>query len=282
MQVLVAKHSGFCEGVERAFRIAQETAIQGGTVYMLGNLVHNKQVVNKLKEKGVISVASLTEIPPANTGILLISAHGVGPDIYKEAEAKGLKIIDTTCPWVKKAQKIAGDLAAKGCLVIIFGDVGHAEVAGLVGWSRGQALIIQTINEANDLRLDPAKQLGLIAQTTQSEELFKQIAAALNKRFPSLEIHDTICGATSKRQEAAIDLAKQVDLMIIIGDQLSANTKRLTELCTRTGTKTYQIETVNDLKHDWLKSVNKIGITAGASTPEWIVQEVIRGLQSAH
>lgn len=280
MEILIAKHSGFCEGVERAFRIARETAAQGGTVYMLGNLVHNKQVVEKLKDQGVKTVSSLKKIAANSNGTLLISAHGVGPEIYEEAKVKGLRIIDTTCPWVKEAQRIALELATKGCTVVILGDVGHVEVKGLVGWSKNQAIIVQTVDDVATLKIDPTKCFGLIAQTTQAEAHFAQVAAALKQRVKSLEIHDTICGATSKRQSAATELARQVDLMLVIGDQMSANTKRLTELCAATGTTTYQIETVGDLKIDQLKGINKIGVTAGASTPEWIVQDVIKGLQS--
>lgn len=281
MEIRLAKHSGFCEGVERAFRIAQETVQQGQTVYMLGNLVHNKQVVERLKDQGVKTVSSVAEIPAESHGIILISAHGVAPEIYQAAEAKGLKIIDTTCPWVKKAQKIARELTAQDSQVIIIGDKGHPEVKGIVGWSLGRAAVIESPEDAAKLQLTPEEKIGVLAQTTQAEEPWSKIVSTLKERYSNVLEFDTICGATSKRQAAAIDLARQVDLMLVIGDTLSANTKRLTELCSETGTITHQIETAAGLDKNWLRGKKRVGVTAGASTPEWVVAEVIKVLRSA-
>jgi len=281
MEIRLAKHSGFCEGVERAFRIAEETVKQGQTVYMLGYLVHNKQVVEKLKRQGVKTVSSVAEIPAESRGTILISAHGVAPEIYQAAESKGLKIIDTTCPWVKKAQKIARELAEQGRQVIIIGDKGHPEVKALVGWSGGQGIVIEKSDEISQLAVDPDRKLGVLAQTTQAEKHFTAMVAALQQKFKDVKEFDTICGATSKRQAAAIELARQVDLMLVIGDSMSANTKRLTELCAETGTATHQIETAGELKSEWLKGKNKVGVTAGASTPEWVIKEVIEKLKSS-
>ncbi|MFA5113093.1 MAG: 4-hydroxy-3-methylbut-2-enyl diphosphate reductase [Candidatus Margulisiibacteriota bacterium] len=281
METIVARYSGFCEGVERAFQIALESEKAGQSVYMLGNLVHNKQVVEKLKAGGIRSVASLNEVPENAPGALLISAHGVPPEIYEEAKAKGLKIIDTTCPWVKKAQNLANKLAGKGCTVVIVGDKGHAEVKGLVGWSRGQAKVVQTLADIEQLSLPPGQCVGLIAQTTQAEEHFRRMAEALQRKAPAVEIHDTICGATNKRQSAAVEVARQVDLMLVIGDKMSANTKRLTELCAATGAETHQIETAADLDYKWLTGKKKVGVTGGASTPEWVIAQVLKALRSA-
>jgi small subunit ribosomal protein S1/4-hydroxy-3-methylbut-2-en-1-yl diphosphate reductase len=274
MEIITAEHSGFCEGVERAFRIAIDTAKAGKTVFMLGNLVHNKQVVKKLEHLGVRTVSALSEIPRHSKGILLISAHGVVPEIYEEAKKLGLEIIDTTCPWVKKAQKIASDLADEGRLVVIVGDKGHPEVEGLVGWSKGQGLVVENIEDLDKLSLSPESKAGILAQTTQAEDHFEDIVREIKKQVKDVVEFDTICGATFKRQKAAVDVAKRVDLMLIIGDKMSANSKRLTELCGATGTETHQIETVKDLNLRWLSGKKKIGVTAGASTPEWVVEEV--------
>jgi len=274
MQILVAEHSGFCEGVERAFRIALETAQTGKPVYMLGNLVHNKQVVEKLKSFKVKSVSALSEIPKKSNGVLLISAHGVPPEIYEEAKKLKLEIVDPTCPWVKKAQKIAKDLADEGRLIIIIGDKGHPEVKGLLGWSKGKAVVVENLEDLNKLSLARDEKVGILAQTTQAEEHFDQMVAELKKRVKDVEEFNTICGATSKRQNAAAEAARKVDLMLVIGDKMSANTKRLTELCIKTGTETHQIETAKDLDASWLAGKEKIGITAGASTPDWIIEEV--------
>ncbi len=274
MEILIAEHSGFCEGVERAYRIALERTKAGRAVFMLGNLVHNTKVVEKFINLGIKAVKDLSEIKKGTNGVLLISAHGVAPKIYEKAKELELEIVDTTCPWVKKAQKIAKDLAGEGRFTIIVGDKGHPEVAGLVGWSADQAIVIEKPGEVDKLGLSKDMKVGVLAQTTQSDDNFDAVVARLKQKVSDLEEYDTICGATSKRQDAAVEAAKKVDLMLVIGDFKSANTKRLTELCARTGTETHQIQTVAELDRSWLSGKNKVGITAGASTPEWIISEV--------
>ncbi|MDD5594401.1 MAG: 4-hydroxy-3-methylbut-2-enyl diphosphate reductase [Candidatus Margulisbacteria bacterium] len=278
MEILIAEHSGFCEGVERAFRIAIETARAGKPVFMLGNLVHNKQVVERLNNFKVKTVTELSEIPAGTNGTLLISAHGVPPEVYAEAKKLKLAVVDTTCPWVKKAQKIARQLADEGRLVIIVGDRGHPEVKSLLGWSSGQGVVVENEADLVGLSLAPAKKVGIIAQTTQSTEHFNNMAASVKNKVKDVVEFDTICGATTKRQSAAIEIARQVDLMLVVGDKMSANTKRLSELCAETGTETHQIQTVDELNNDWLVGKEKIGITAGASTPEWIIEDVLTKL----
>ncbi len=279
MKVLVAEHAGFCEGVERAFRIALETAHAGKPVYMLGNLVHNKQVIERLKNFGVGTVASLSEIPKGTRGTLLISAHGVPPEVYAEAKKLRLEIIDTTCPWVKKAQRIAKELAEEERLVIIVGDKGHPEVKGLVGWSHDRALVIGNEAELNKISIPPEAKVGILAQTTQAVERFDQIVAGIKKMVKEVKEYDTICDATSKRQSAAVKIARQVELMLVVGDKMSANTRRLTELCAKTGTETHQLETARELDFAWLKNKQRVGITAGASTPEWVIREVVEKIK---
>ncbi len=270
MDILIAQHTGFCEGVSRAYKIALEESQKGNSVYMLGNLVHNTQVVGKFKKLGVITVKDLSEIPKDAKGILIISAHGVGPEVYKKAKELNLKIIDTTCPWVKKAQRIAKQFSDEGRMVIIVGDRGHKEVIGLVGWSGGMAKVIENIEDIKDIKA----KVGILAQTTQTEENFEKIVAEIKRLAKDVKAENTICGATTKRQTSAVELAKKVDLILVIGDKMSANTKRLTELCQKTGTETHQIQTVEELNTDWLKNKQKVGITAGASTPEWIINNV--------
>ena len=275
VNILIAQHAGFCEGVERAYCIALEQTKTGKPVFMLGNLVHNTQVIEKLKTLGVKTVKSIAEIPQNSKGTLLISAHGVAPQVYDGAKSLGLEIVDTTCPWVKKAQKIAKELADEGRQVIIVGDKGHTEVKGLIGWSGGSAKVIERIEDIKDIN---GEKLGIIAQTTQAEEHFNNVVAELKKLFQDVQEFDTICGATSKRQNAVIELAKKVDLVLVIGDKMSANTKRLTELCSKTRTETHQIQSVNELDIKWLDGKEKIGITAGASTPDWVIKEVVERL----
>lgn len=276
MQILIAEHSGFCEGVSRAYKIALEESQKGRPVYMLGNLVHNTQVVEKFKSLGAITVKDLAEVPQDAKGILIISAHGVAPEIYRQAGQLKLKVVDTTCPWVKKAQKIAKQFADEGRQVVIVGDKGHKEVVGLVGWSGGNAKVIESPRDIEEIK----DKVGILAQTTQAEENFKKIVAEIKKRAKDVKAENTICGATTKRQHAAVELARKVDLILVIGDKMSANTKRLTELCSQTGTETHQIETAADLNPAWLKGKEKVGISAGASTPEWVIEEIITKLRS--
>ncbi|OGB87534.1 4-hydroxy-3-methylbut-2-enyl diphosphate reductase [candidate division WOR-1 bacterium RIFCSPLOWO2_02_FULL_46_20] len=278
VQILIARYSGFCEGVERAYQIALEQTKTGQPVFMLGNLVHNTQVIEKLKSLNVKTVKSVAEIPAGSKGTLLISAHGVSPQVYEEAKGLGLGIIDTTCAWVKKAQRIAEESNEEDRTVIIVGDKGHAEVKGLVGWAGGRAQVIENIKDMDKIG---GGKVSVIAQTTQAEEHFKKIVAAIRNKTKDVKEFNTICGATSKRQNAAVELAKKVDLILVIGDKMSANTKRLSELCSQTGTATHQIQTVAELDSTWLKGKTKIGLTAGASTPDWVVQEVVAKLGPA-
>jgi len=288
VEILIAKHSGFCEGVERAYRIALEQIQAGRSVFMLGNLVHNTQVVEKFKKLGAKTVKDLSEIPQGAQGILIISAHGVPPEVYEKGKGLGLGIVDTTCAWVKKAQRIAKELAEEGRAIIIVGDKGHKEVIGLVGWSGGSAKVIEDIKDIESLGdiegIKPALpagrdiKVGIVAQTTQAKEHFEKIVSEIKKISKDVKVFDTICGATTKRQNSAVELAKKVDLVLVIGDKMSANTKRLTELCTKTATETHQIQTVEELDASWLEGKGKIGITAGASTPDWVIKNVVAKL----
>jgi len=280
MEILVAKHSGFCEGVERAYQIALKEIDSGYPVYMLGNLVHNTQVVNKFKDMGVKTVKDLSEIEPGTQGILLISAHGVSPEVYQKAEKLGLQIVDTTCPWVKKAQKVAKELSDAGRLVVIIGDTGHPEVTGLRGWAGGKTLVFGDPEELKGFECPGQEKIGILAQTTKSQDNFNRMVEMIKEKCRDVEVHNTICGATAKRQAAAVELAKKVELMLVVGDKMSANTKRLTELCSAAGTETHQIQTVKELDLKWLANKKKVGVTAGASTPEWVIEEVITLLRA--
>ena len=282
MEILIADHSGFCEGVERAYQLALKQAEQGRPVFMLGNLVHNAQVVEELKHQGIKTVKNLNEIPLHTNGLLLISAHGVPPEIYENAKKLGLEIVDTTCPWVKRAQNLVKQLSDQGDAIVIVGDEDHPEVKGLLGWAGASAIVVEGPSDLAGIESLNIFQMGVgvVAQTTQSEVNFEAVVSRLREKFSNLTVYKTICGATSKRQNAAIDLAKKVDLMLVIGDKMSANTKRLTELCSATGTETHQIQTGSELDYKWLAEKNRIGVTAGASTPDWVIAEIISLLKS--
>lgn len=277
-KIVKARHSGFCSGVDTAFNTALKVSGERKNVFVLGLLVHNAMVIKQLEDRGIKSVSSLAEIPDPKKATVIISAHGAGPVIYAEAEKLGIDIVDTTCPWVRKAQRIAKELSDSGAKVFIVGDRSHAEVKGIMEWAQGNATVLES---PSDLRGQecPSK-AGVLAQTTQSKKNFDLIVTELLKLCSDLQVHNTICGATSQRQESAVETAMAVDAMIVIGDKRSANTKRLFELCSATGTPAYWIQSARELDLKSLKDKEKIGITAGASTPDGAIDEVVNALSS--
>ena len=274
MEVILAEHLGFCYGVKRAIEIARENASPDGTSSTLGPIIHNPQMVARLKNEGVGTVGSLDEM---EDGLVIIRSHGVGPKVYEEAESRGLELVDATCPHVKKAQLSAKLLSEEGYTVVIVGEKNHPEVKSIFEWTAHGAHIIETEAEAE--ALPRIGKLGIVSQTTFSGEKFRSIVSCLLEKSREIKILRTICTATDLRQEAALELAENVDIMIVVGGKNSANTSRLAQLCA-IKCKTYHIETAAELQEDWMKDVNKIGITAGASTPDWIIKEVYKQCQN--
>lgn len=277
MKLLTAKFLGFCTGVNRAYNLAIKTAKSGEPVYILGYLVHNQKVIDELKSKGVHTVKDIKEIPKDAAGYLIISAHGLPPAMYEKASKTGLKLIDTTCVWVKKPQALAKQLVDEGYHLIIVGDRNHAEVVGIMGFSNNKAQVIENLKDVKKVQFHD--KIAVIAQTTQSGRNFDEVVNALSSRTNDLKVFNTICEATSKMQRAAIEVAKRSEIMLVIGDKKSANTRRLKELCEETGAKTYQIESAADLDLNLLKGFDVIGLTAGASTPAHVIEEVKRKLE---
>lgn len=274
MEVILAEHLGFCYGVKRAIEIARQNASTDGTSSTLGPIIHNPQMVERLKNEGVGTVSSLDEM---EDGLVIIRSHGVGPKVYEEAESRGLELVDATCPHVKKAQLSAKLLSEEGYTVVIVGEKNHPEVKSIFEWTEQNAYIIET--EAEVDALPSIGKLGIVSQTTFSGEKFRSIVSCLLEKSREIKILRTICTATDLRQASALELAKNVDVMIVVGGKNSANTSRLAQLCA-TKCKTYHIETVAELQDEWLDHVNKIGITAGASTPDWIIKEVYKQCQN--
>ena len=274
MEVILAEHLGFCYGVKRAIEIARQNASTDGTSSTLGPIIHNPQMVERLKNEGVGTVSSLDEM---EDGLVIIRSHGVGPKVYEEAESRGLELVDATCPHVKKAQLSAKLLSEEGYTVVIVGEKNHPEVKSIFEWTEQNAYIIET--EAEVDALPSIGKLGIVSQTTFSGEKFRSIVSCLLEKSREIKILRTICTATDLRQASALELAKKVDVMIVVGGKNSANTSRLAQLCA-TKCKTYHIETVAELQDEWLYHVNKIGITAGASTPDWIIKEVYKQCQN--
>ncbi len=273
MEVILAEYLGFCYGVKRAIRLARESAGEQNAS-TLGPIIHNPQMVARLEEEGVGSVDTVGEVPDGGT--IIIRSHGVGPSIYEEAGSRPIKVVDATCPHVKKAQMAAHRLAEDGYDVVIIGEKKHPEVKSILEWAGGNAVVVETEEEAE--ALPSHGKLGIVAQTTFSGARFQEIATRLLGKSNDIRIVRTICTATDQRQSAALKLAADVDMMLVIGGKNSANTTRLAQLCAEK-TVVHHIETASELQDDWFHDIKKIGITAGASTPDWIIREVYQKCQ---
>jgi 4-hydroxy-3-methylbut-2-enyl diphosphate reductase len=278
MKIEKAAEMGFCFGVRRAIELVQKAARERGPLQTLGALVHNQQVVDKLAGYGVSIAASLDEI---RGNIVAIASHGVGPDVMKQIKAQGLEVVDATCPFVRKAQVIAQRLGKEGLGVLVFGEASHPEVQAVLGWAGKNASASLEIPRFTAR----TKRLGIICQTTQNQERFANFVSRIitsdTAKFSELRVFNTICDATRKHQAAALELAKRADLVIVIGGKDSANTRRLVEICADTGVATHHIETVTELDPSWVRGRRHIGITAGASTPDEVIDEVVLKLQEA-
>ncbi|MCI7330392.1 MAG: 4-hydroxy-3-methylbut-2-enyl diphosphate reductase [Selenomonadaceae bacterium] len=273
MQVILADYLGFCYGVKRAIKIARENASPGGDANTLGPIIHNPQMVERLKSEGVGTVDHVEDM---EQGTIIVRSHGVGPEIYEHAEKRGLRLVDATCPHVRKAQLSAKELHDDGYRVVIVGEKEHPEVQSIYEWSGREAITIESEAEAE--QVEHCARLGIVSQTTFSGDRFERIASRLLSKSRDIRILRTICTATDQRQAAAQTLARQVDLMLVVGGKNSANTTRLAQLCAQY-CKTYHIETAAELQDEWFANIEKIGITAGASTPDWIIKEVYKKCQ---
>ena len=277
MKIKVAACCGFCYGVKRAVDIASKAANEINTVATFGPLVHNPQLIEELTAKGVPCHASLDEFKHGET--VIFRSHGVGPDVYEEAQNKGLTIIDATCPNVKSAQQKGRALAEAGYLPIIIGEKNHPEVKSIVQWAGKHAIVIECIKDIGNVPL--VDKYGVLIQTTFELAKFEKILMALQSQRPGeYKIEKTICLATSQRQKAALELANEVDAFIVVGGKNSANTKHLYELVAKSCKRAYHIETASELNEEMFKNCQNIGITAGASTPDRIIKEAIRVMEN--
>jgi 4-hydroxy-3-methylbut-2-en-1-yl diphosphate reductase len=274
MEILLAKQAGFCFGVKRATQMAFEAAEKGGKTYTLGPIIHSPQVVQKLEEMGV---KVLHNISDQENGTIIIRSHGVAAEELDEAIRKELDIIDATCPFVKKAQDHVQNLSQTGYDVVVVGDADHPEVQGIVSYAKGKVYVVASGEEA--ARLPRMSKIGVVAQTTQSFENLKNVVLECLMKGGEIRVFHTICDATAVRQEEAKGLAKQVDCMIVIGGYNSANTKRLAEVCAELQPRTHHIEMAQQLDPGWFDGVQRVGVTAGASTPKWLIDEVIERIE---
>lgn len=282
LKITVADYAGFCFGVKRAVELAEE-ALRTGFVASLGSLIHNQDEVERLNRLGLKELKGVTdgEKNQDKPYSVLIRTHGVGPEIYVLLQKSGYEIIDATCPHVRKAQTVAKEAQAEGYQVIIFGDINHPEVQGIQGWTGGQALIVSSMEELKEYKDKKIlrNKVAVLAQTTEKEERFAEIVHYLQENVADLQVLATICSATRMRQEAVAKLAEEVDLMIVIGGQNSSNSKKLAEACKNKGIPTYFIERAAELERSWLQENSHVGVTAGASTPDWIIKEVIEQME---
>lgn len=272
MKIILAENAGFCWGVHRAVKLAEEAAEQHGSISIIGDLIHNRAVTERLASLGARTVESPDKI---EGGPVVIRAHGVTPETKSTMEEKGLDIVDGTCPFVATAQKAAQEMEKEGRQVIIIGKKGHPEVEAVLGHTKsGMALRSEGEIDA----LPALLKVGVIAQTTEDTTLFQRLCDKIVQKFGDVVIRNTICSATDQRQGSARDLASRVNVMIVVGDRHSSNTTNLADIC-RQITQTHHITCAEELEREWILGGEAVGVTAGASTPDWVIDAVIERIR---
>ncbi len=275
VEIIVAPNAGFCFGVKRAVKLAEESSAlnrDGGRVYTLGPIIHNPQEVGRLKGMGV---KPLEEETLKEGDAIIVRSHGIPPDKERELREKGLKVIDATCPYVKAVHEAVCKLSEEGYFIVLIGEKDHPEVVGTLGYLRecgGEGIVVESMDDVREALKH--ERVGIVSQTTQSEKFFKEVVGEIALWAKEIKVINTICNATSVRQEDVYQLAPQVDVMIIIGGKNSGNTRRLYNISKSLNDNSYHIETADELREEWFEDVKRVGITAGASTPDWIIEEV--------
>jgi len=279
MEVIVAENAGFCFGVKRAVKMAFDAAeVETGEVRSLGPLIHNPQEVARLAEKGVVQVETLEQV---KGGTVILRSHGVSsPQIIEDANAKGLNVIDATCPFVTNAQRYAKQLVDEGYQVIMVGDRNHPEAQSVAGHAGGEILITESFEEIKKyLNRFSKKRIGIISQTTQTYETFSGLVVQCLQICEEVKVFNTICYATEDRQTEAQEMAGTVDAFVVVGGKNSANTTHLADICREKGVRVFHVETADEVIEEWFLDVQRVGVTAGASTPDWLIQDVISCLK---
>ena len=274
MEVILAEHAGFCFGVKRAVEQVYEQVETGKPIYTYGPIIHNEEVVNDLEKKGVQVIEDEEQLAQIREGTVVIRSHGVPKRVCEKIEAQGLECVDATCPFVKRIHNIVEKESAAGKKIVIIGNAGHPEVEGIMGWSEVPAVVIESMEEARDFRCEPEQEICIVSQTTFNYNKFQDMVEIFKQKGYNVSVVNTICNATEVRQTEARKIAAQVDVMIVIGGNHSSNTRKLYEICMQECANTYFIQTLDDLHLDLPKSVRLVGITAGASTPNKIIEEV--------
>lgn len=276
IEIEVARYAGVCYGVERALGMAEKAADEARKpVNTLGPLIHNPLVVNDLENIGVGTASSVSEV---KEGTLIIRAHGVVPSVVENARARGLDVLDATCPYVKKVHNAAERLVREGYQLIVVGESGHPEVEGIMGHAGDDAHVVSVPGDLD--AIDLSRKVGVVVQTTQTPGALADVVAELSKRTMDLRVINTICSATQERQDSAAELARRVDAMIVVGGKNSGNTRRLAEICTAACPKTHHIEDASEIEAAWFDGASHIGVTAGASTPASHIERALVRMRS--
>ena len=278
-EVILAKSAGFCFGVKRAVDTVYEQS-ERKNVYTFGPIIHNEEVVKDLEKKGVKVINSLKELENVKEGTIIIRSHGVSKNVYDELQQHGLEIVDATCPFVLKIHKIVKEESEKGKQIVIIGNENHPEVEGIKGWSKTPVTIVDTEEKARNIVLNHEQEVCIVSQTTFNYNKFKELVEIISEKGYNIIIRNTICNATEERQTEAREIAKRVDAMIVVGGSSSSNTRKLYEICKNECKDTFYIQTLNDLDMESLGKADCIGITAGASTPNNIIQEVYTNVRT--
>jgi len=274
MEVRVVNSAGFCFGVKRSMEEVYEQVETGKTIYTYGPVIHNEEVVNELEQKGITVINSKEELSALRSGTVIIRAHGVAKEIYELLKELGLEYIDTTCPFVKKIHHIVEKQRSAGKHIVIVGNARHPEVEGIIGWCGGDVSVVESVEDANNYILPENREICIVSQTTFNYKKFQYIVEIFQKKGYNGSVANTICSATEERQTEARALAAVADVMIVIGGKHSSNTRKLYEICSEECANTYFIQTLDDLHLELPKSVRLVGITAGASTPNKLIEEV--------
>ena len=274
METVLAKHAGFCFGVNRAVDGVYELTEKERKIVTYGPIIHNEEVVRDLESKGVSVIESVEDIPDNYDGAVVIRAHGVPKKVCDELTARGIKYEDYTCPFVKRIHNTVEKMSSEGYQIVVIGSAGHPEVLGIVGWSKGPTVVVETPKEAESLHLCKDIPVCIVSQTTFNLKKFQDLVEIISKQGYNVNVVNTICNATKERQESADQIASTVDAMIVIGGKNSSNTQKLFDICQKKCANTYYVQTVDDLDFDLPKAASLVGITAGASTPNKIIEEV--------
>ena len=281
MEILLAQPRGFCAGVDRAIEIVERAlALHGAPVYVRHEIVHNRYVVDALRDKGAVFVDELDEVPAG--GIVIFSAHGVSKSIQAEAAARGLHVFDATCPLVTKVHSEVAKMRASGRDIVMVGHAGHPEVEGTMGQAEGGMHLVESVDDVERLQVRDPDKLAYVTQTTLSLDDAADVIDALKRRFPSIAEPKKadICYATQNRQDAVKIMAPQVDVVIVVGSENSSNSNRLREVAERFGVPAYLVDTAEHVDPDWVQGKRRVGVTAGASAPEVLVHAVVERLRA--